>query len=460
MKSYDLIVIGAGPGGVAAATEVSLRGRSVALINGSHLMGYGLHGAYKSKGMWELAKDLIVACKIGRGYAPSPSRHVDFAQVRQQLHDGAEELSTMYLAQLSRLGIDFVSGWAHFIDPHTLQVGDAQLRADNFVIATGTQPRLLPNMEIDGTCLITSDEVVDLENGVQSMTILGAGVIGCEFASIFAAFGAKVTLIDSQPRILASEDPDVSEFLERVFRRWNIDVRQGRRVRSLQRCEGGARTELDDGAVIKSDVALIAIGRVPAVSRLGLDAAGVGMDAKGYVRVDRQMRTSAPHIFAAGDVARRLDSEDICLVHVAEAEGRHAARGILGADSDLAYRHVPFIIFTHPMVAGVGHSETSARERVDNPRVVRFENARNHRLHAMRSFEGFVKLIVGPEGDDRILGVRAVGPQADTLIGEISVLIEHDIPYTTLLDSFHAHPSLSESLQNAARVMAGLLPGT
>ncbi len=458
MTKYDLIVLGAGPGGLAAAIEAALGGMRVVLINGSHLMGYGLHGAYKSKGMWELAKDLRVACKVGRGYAPSPSQCIDFAQVYQQLSEGAEELSTMYLAQLERLGIEFVPGYAHFVDTHTVLVDGRYFTADFVLISTGTRPRLLPGMVADGQRVLTSDHVVDLQRPIQSITILGAGVIGCEFASIFAAFGLDVTLIDSQPRVLNSEDEDVSVFLERVFQRTRVQVRQKRRVRSIEVVGSQARTELDDGSVVTTDVALIAIGRVPNADRLGLEHAGVHLDSKGYVKIDRCMRTSVPHIFAAGDVARRPDAEELCLVHVAEAEGRHAVRAMQGVDTDLDYKHVPFIIFTHPMVAGVGDSETMARVRYPDPRVVRFENARNHRLHAMRSFEGFVKLIVAPVGDDRILGVRAVGPQADTLIGEVSVMIEHGIPYTSLLRSYHAHPSLSESLQNAARVLAGRLP--
>ncbi len=455
---FDLVVVGAGPGGLAAAIEAATRGQKVALLNGSFLLGYGLHGAYKSKGMWELAKDLRVARKVGRGYDPSPSPHVDFVQVHHQLSEGAEELSTIYLAQLARLGIEFTPGYAHFLDPHTLEVEGKRFRGKHILLATGTRPRLLPGMVADAQRVLTSDHIVDLKHSIESLTILGAGVLGCEFASIFAAFGVRVTLIDTQPRVLGSEDPDVSAFLERVFERTSIDVRRQKRVRSIEPREAGALTVLDDGAEIESDAALVAIGRVPNADRIGLDEAGVMVDSHGYVKVDRCMRTSVPHIFAAGDVARRPDAEDICLVHVAEAEGRHAVHVMLGRDSNLTYQHVPFIIFTHPMVAGVGDNETAARARYPEPRVVRFENARNHRLHAMRSFEGFVKLVVAPEGDDRILGVRAVGPQADTLIGEVSVMIEHGIPFTSLLGSYHAHPSLSESLQNAARVLVGRLP--
>lgn len=457
MESFDLVIIGGGPGGTAAAWQARLRGLSVAVVNGSHILGYGLHGAYKSKGMWELAKDALVARKVGRGYRPCGGP-LDFDEVRSQIREGADELASMYMKQLELWGICFVPGFARFLDPHTVEVDGRRLHGRHFVIATGTRPRIPAGIQTDGEYILTSDEIVDLPRGFESLTILGAGVIGCEFASIFAAFGVKVTLIDSAPRILASEDEDISAFLGSVFARWPIDVRQGRRMRSLERVGEHVRTVLDDGSVVESDAALLAVGRTAWTGSLGLGGIGVNTDERGYVLTDEQLQSSVPHIFAAGDVARQPEREPICLVHVAEAQGRHAASRVLGTAAALSYAHIPFIIFTHPMIAGVGENETQANLRARPPRVVKFENARNHRLHAMRSFEGFVKLIVGPPGDDQILGVRAVGPQADTLIGEISVMIQHRIPYTALLDSYHAHPSLSESLQNAARVIAGALP--
>jgi dihydrolipoamide dehydrogenase len=457
MESYDVVIVGGGPGGMAAAWNARLQGLSVAIVNGSHILGYGLHGAYKSKAMWELAKDVLVARKIGRGYVPCTGA-VDLAEVRKQILEGTEELASMYVAQLSRLGIRMVPGFARFLDAHTVEVEGEHVRGTNMIIATGTRPRVPSGVEIDGERIITSDHAVDMQRSFESITILGAGVIGCEFASIFSAFGMKVTLIDSQRRILASEDEDVSALLGTIMTRRDIALRQGRRMMSMRRQGDRVRTVLDDGEVIESDAALLAIGRTAWTGSLGLGEAGIAVDRQGYVPVDDEMRTSVPSVFAVGDVALQANGEASCLVHVAEAEGRHAVNSILGAKGAIEYGHVPFIIFTHPMIAGVGDNERQAKAREPGARVVRFENARNHRLHAMRSFEGFVKLIVGPEGNDRLLGLRAVGPQADTLIGEVSLMIQHRIPFTALLDSYHAHPSLSESLQNGARVLAGQLP--
>jgi len=456
MSETDLIVLGAGPGGLAAAMEAAMSGMRVVLINGSHLLGYGLHGTYKSKSLWELAKDLQVIHKLGKDFASYV--RVDFERLYEQLSRGVEELSAIVLAQLSRMGITFVPGFARFIDPHRVQVDGQTFTGRTILIATGTRPRHLPEVAVDGYRILTSDHVVDLRRPIQSIVILGAGVLGCEFASIFAAFGMEVSLIDSQPRVLNSEDEDISAFLDRVFERARVRVFRQRHVRSVTTSGDGVRTMLEDGTELDSEAVLVAVGRVPNADRLGLEDIGVMTDSHGYVKVDRCMRTAVPHIYAVGDVARRPDADDICQVHVAEAEGRHAVRSMQGQDSHLDYGHVPFIIFTHPMIAGVGDNEKMARAKIPEPRMARVEIANNHRLHAMRSFEGFVKLIVGPEGDDRILGVRAVGPQADTLLGEVSVMIEHGIPYSALLQSFHAHPSLSESLHNAAKILAGKYP--
>ena len=218
------------------------------------------------------------------------------------------------------------------------------------------------------------------------------------------------------------------------------------------------KTTLADGSVILTDRLLLSIGREGMTSDLGLEAAGVTVARGGVVAVNDYLQTNVPHIYAVGDVGMRNTPLDMALVHIADAEGRMAVEHLCGQQISIHPEYVPFIIFSMPMIAGAGLTEAEARKRYGEVRVARFMNARNHRYHAMRSFEGFVKLIVAPEGDDRILGVRAIGEQADNVIGSVAVLIDNRIPYTYLLDTLQAHPSLGESLQNAARVLSGFLP--
>lgn len=451
---YDLLVIGSGPGGVAAAKVVALQGRRVAMVTNDDLLGYGLSGAYKSKSMYEMAREY--ATFVNRWKVCPLGGRVNFAAMTEANTLNAEALREIYVRQFAELGIALLSGYGSFVDPHTVEVKGERYTAASIVIATGTTPRLLPELPNDPQRILTSDGIVLLDRDLKSLLVLGAGVIGCEFASIFAALGVKVTLVDSRARILPQEDADVSSFVASGFEQLNMEVRSNARAQSIVLTGDQVTTDLGDGHPVVTDAVLLAIGRVPNVGRLGLERAGVTTDRWGAIPVNEHLQSNVPHIYAVGDVGQRDTQLDLALVHVAEAEGRHAAGHILGQINDyLSLHHVPFIIFSLPMVAGAGESETTARERYGEVRVGKYANCRNHRAHARRARAGFIKLIVGPAGDDRVYGVRAVGDGVDTIIGEVSTMIEHGLPYTRLLDSVHAHPSMSESLQGAARIIAG-----
>ena len=457
IPNFDVLVVGAGPGGMAAATRGALKGLKVGLVNGYRIGGSGIHGAYKSKGLYELAKDHLVATKTDRGYKPVAAR-IDFKQVYDQLIDGAEELEGLYRDQIPMLGITEIKGMASFVDEHTVEVDGRRYWGKHIIIATGTRPRWLPRIDRDHNLIMSSDDIVSLTELPDSLVIVGAGVIGCEFASIFNSFGSRVTLLDNKPAILSHEDDDVAAFLTENFEKNGIEVIQSTMLDRIAVRGEEVSTKLQNGRELKSARVLIAVGREACADQLGLENTGVELDAEGYITMDEYCRTSVPHIYAAGDVSKMPTHLDLSLVHVAEAEGHQAIHHILGGRNPMPMNHIPFIIFTIPMIAGAGDNEKTAIAKYGAARTATLDNVHNHRAHAMRSFTGFVKLIVGPEGDDRILGVRACGPQADTLIGEVSLCIQHNLPYTDLMDAVHAHPSLSESLHNAARMLAGLYP--
>ena len=442
---------------MAAAFAASTREMRVVLMDGGNFLGYSLHGAYKSKAMWELAKDRIVARRGGHGYVPSGDE-VRFNEIHGHLERGTAELTQMYLHYLDLKKVRFIHGFARLEDSHTVEVNGERIRTRDIIIATGSKPRTLPGVAVDGKWIMTSDHIVDVDENIDSLMVVGAGVLGCEFASIFTALGTPVTLLDRSDRLLGNEDLDVSDLLTEIYQKNGIDVRRSARTKNIELREGKVRTELDDGSVMVTDRALLSIGRVPSSGPLNLAAAGVQTDPSGIIPVNDNLQTNVSHIYAVGDVGQRNTPLDLALVQIAEAEGRMAVKHIHGEAIDIHKAHVPFIIFSLPMIAGAGITETEARRRYGNVRVARLHNVRNHRYQAMRSFEGFVKLIVGPPGMDRVLGVRAIGAQADNVIGEVSVLIDNKIPYTYLLDCIHAHPSLAESLQSAARIIAGVLP--
>lgn len=452
-RTVDIVVIGAGPGGLSAAGTLALHGRDVLVISDGHLMGYGIEGAFKSKAGFEIAR-LHAHATMRRDLFELPAAP-SFDAVEQSIEHAAKGLGDSILNRLDRLGIEVVEGRGRFIDANSVMVGDDTIRARHIVIATGTVPRVFPGVRVDGHRVLTSDEIVGIKFLPKSLLILGAGIIGCEFASIFNGLGSKVKLVDTQDRILASEDEDVSRFLSRGLSMSGVDVIHSCRFEGMEVGKDSVTTSLSNGQQVVTESVLFAVGRNPNTDGLDTRAAGIDLDDRGYIPVGDEMRTNVPHIYAVGDVGQRNTPMDIALVHVAQAEGRCAAYSILGEAFTLNMDHVPYIIFTMPMIAGAGLGETVARERHGNVRVGKFPYGRNHRAHATFPPIGFVKLIVGPDGDDRILGIRAIGRDADAIVGAASIMIDQALPYTYILNSIMPHPSLLECLEGAAHIIAG-----
>ena len=448
----DVLVIGGGPGGISAASKVVLRGKKTIIINDGPLMGYGIEGAFKSKAGYEIAREYLHVKYRDDVFGQIPV--MDFSALQMGIERSAASLTAMLEARLQRLDVRVVQGKATFVDAHRVAVGDKQFSGDHVVIATGTRPRILPNMSVDGKRLITSDEVINLSDSPKSVLILGAGVIGCEFASMFNAVGTEVHLVDSRARIMTNEDGDISGFIQNAFDARGVNVIPSSRYQSYELQDGGVRTTLSTGD-IETEMILLAVGRVPCTDNINLEATGVALDERNYIRIDKNARTNVPHIYAAGDVGTRDVPSDLSLVHVAEAEGRCAAAHILGTEYPQSLDHIPYIIFTVPMLAGAGVTESYVREHYGDVRVGKYPYARNHRAHAIQPPIGFVKLIVGPAGDDRILGVRVVGPNADAIVGAAAIMIERNLPYNYILESIFPHPSLLECLKGAAHIIAG-----
>jgi dihydrolipoamide dehydrogenase len=448
----DICILGGGPGGLSAATTLALRGRRVVVVNEGCLMGYGIEGAFKSKAEFEITRQHVYASLRPDvfGHVPPPT----FDAVLRGTEQSAQGLQASVLDRLQRLQVRVIQGRGVLEDPHTVRVGDQRIRAPHLILATGSKPRIPPGITVDSERVLTSDTVNLRRSLPRSLAILGAGVIGCEYASIFAALGSRVLLVDTQDRVLAMEDPDLSAFLARTFVARQIEVVHSSRFQQIERHPTGVRTTLSTGRVLDTDAVLLAIGRVACTDDLGLEAIGVTRD-RGWIPTNDVMQTNVPHIYAVGDVGTRNSPVDMALVHVAQAEGSLAAHHILGSRFDQAMDHVPFIIFTIPMIAGAGLSATQARERHGDVRVGKYPYGRNHRAHTMHPPLGFVKLIVGPPGDDRILGVRVIGRDADTLVAAASIMIERQLTYDYLMHSIMPHPSLMECLQGAAYIIDG-----
>ena len=449
----DVLIIGGGPGGISAASKVALREKTAIIINDGPLMGYGIEGAFKSKAGYEIAREYLHIKFRDDVFGQIPV--MDFSRLKMGIDRSAASLTSMLETRLQRLNVRVVQGKATFVDAYKVAVGDTEFSGDHIVIATGTRPRILPNMSVDGKRVITSDEVINnLSNSPSSVLILGAGVIGCEFASMFNAVGTEVYLVDTRAHIMSNEDRDISDFIKNAFDARGIHVIPSSCYQSHEFQDGGVRTALSTGD-IKTEVVLLAVGRIPCTDNINIEATGVALDERRYIKIDSNSRTNVPHIYAVGDIGTRNVPSDLSLVHVAEAEGRSAAAHILGTECPQRLDHTPYIVFTDPMLAGAGATESYIREHYGDVRVGKYPYARNHRAHAIQPPIGFVKLIVGPPGDDRILGVRAVGPNADAIVGTAGVMIERNLPYDYILESIFPHPSLLECLKGAAHIIAG-----
>lgn len=464
--AYDLCVIGAGPGGYAAAMRAHDLGKRVALVERANVGGAGLHmGALSSKTLWHLSNDYAGARRTDRGYR-AERLDCSYAEVVATTRDAVRERRETLERQLARLSepserggtVDLVRGAARFTSPHTLELTAAdgtrsELRAARFVVATGSVPRVPPGITVDGERIVTSDHIESFTDFPESMVVVGAGVIGCEYATVFANFGrTRVSIIDRQPRILPFEDEDVAEVVAASFEARGVEIHRQSKLESLEVKDGAVEYVVTDAAgrpeTRRVERALVSIGRVPSTRGLGLEEIGVAIDASGSL-VSKDTQTTVPHIYAAGDVTM-----DIALVNVAEIEGRYAVESMFGlSPRPIRYEALSAIMFLRPEVASVGLNEMRARERRVPYRVATVDNSLVNRNVAMRSTAGFIKLLASPEG--KVLGLRVVGPQASSAIQGIAILIDLDGTLEDIDHCVHPHPAITEGVQECARVLLG-----
>ncbi len=460
---YDLCVIGAGPAGFAAAMRAYDLGKRVALVDGGRLGGAGIfEGALSSKTLWHLASDFARARRADRGYDGGALR-VSWGSVRDEVASACREAQALLATQLGacaaggRGRVEHVRGRAAFVERDVVEVatgdGSSTIAADKFLLAVGSAPRVPASIVVDGTRVVTSDQIEHLPDLPRRLAIIGAGVVGCEYATVFALFGAtEVELFDRQPRILPFEDDDVSAVVAARFAEIGICVHRKARIENVHVVGDEVEVAWVDeaGAVQRKryDHVLVATGRAPSISGLGLEIAGVAVDAAGGIAGDAT-RTSAPHVWAAGDV-----TPDLMLANLAELEARHAVEDMFGLDpTPIVHEAQSAIYFLSPEVAAVGLNEQLARAKGIRYRAAIVENSLNRRNLAMRATSGFVKLLARPDG--RLLGLRVVGPQAGTCIQGVALLIGQGGTLEAVDQCVHPHPAVTEGVLEAARLLLG-----
>jgi len=466
--NYDVCVIGCGPAGFAAAMRSYDFGNHVCIIEGNHIGGAGIYdGALSSKTMWELSKDFSIANKIDRGYRAS-NISVDYEKVRDNVFDAVREKSYQIRSQIatfskkegSTKSLTLIEGWGKFSTEKTLIVSkkngeEVEIVANNYIIATGSHPRKHPDLEIDEKTIISSDHVLQLEKFPREILIVGAGIVGCEFATIFAEFGqTKVHLLDSQERVIPFEDDDVSDYAGKMLENIGVKIHHKASLKGIEKYEQHTDVTLEykDGhnKVISVDTILISIGRVPSFKRLGLENVGVTLTDRGLLAVDDNCKVT-DNIYAAGDITGHN-----ALVNVAEMEGRFAAKAIESKiNFPLRYRNMSTIMFFNPEISAVGLNEKECKEDNIAYKVVIYKHLLVSRAIAMRDTDGFFKMIVTDEENPQVLGMRAAGPQAAASIMYIATLMDHNVSLGDIMKTVQPHPSMTEGIQECIRTLLG-----
>lgn len=467
-EKYDVCVIGCGPAGFAAAMRSYDFDNNVCIVEGNHVGGAGIaDGALSSKTMWELAKDYSIANRIDRGYRAS-TLSVDYEKVRDNVFSAVREKEYQIRSQIetfakkegSSKSLTLFEGWGKFSSEKTIIVSqhsgeDIEIEADNFIIASGSHPRKHPLLEVDGERIISSDHVLKLKRFPREILIVGAGVVGCEFATIFAEFGqTKVHLLDSQERVIPFEDDDVSDYAAKMLTDIGVNIYHTASLRGIQKHENYIDVTLDykDGhtEVISVETILVSIGRVPSVKKLGLENIGVGITERGLLETNEQCRV-AKNIYAAGDI-----SGHNALVNVAEMEGRFAAKAIENKIKfPLRYRNMSTIMFFNPEISAIGLNEKECQKEGIAYKVVVYKHALVSRAIAMRDTGGFFKMIVSNEKNPHVLGMRAAGPQSAASIMYIATLMDHNANLAEIMKTVHPHPSMTEGIQECIRILVG-----
>ena len=459
MKNYDLVVIGAGPGGYVAAIRAAHLGLKTAIVEKDAKLGGTcllrgciptkslLHSADVLDEMRNAKKHGILASEVG----------FDFEGVQK---------ARKKIIQKSAAGVDYLMK-SNKIDVHkgtgslqsstTVEVkgdsGTTLLQAKHILLATGSVPRRLPFIDIDGKHFVSSDEILELKQPPKSLIILGSGAVGVEFASIYSRFGTDCTVVELLDRALPMEDAEVSEEFTKLFRKRKIKVLTGTKIESAKEEQGQVVATINDGkttSTLEAEMLLVAVGRAPVTHGLNLETIGVTTDQAGFIEVDGLMKTSVPNIYAIGDIVKTPQ-----LAHIASAEAILAVDHIAGKKAEpLNYLHTPGCTYSDPEVASVGYTEQQAIDAGYTVKVGKFPFAAIGKARIMDKAEGFVKIVSDAQYDE-ILGVHIIGPRATDLIAEACVALRLESTTEELAHTIHAHPTLTEGVLEAAHAAMG-----
>ncbi len=459
-KTYDVCIIGSGPGGYVAAIRAAQLGLSALIVERESRLGgvCTLRGCIPTKALLHTA-DLLEEARHGAevGVAAREVK-LDLSLAMKHKERVVRQSSNGVAYLMKKNRIDVATGFGRIAGSGRVSVAAADgtetsYEAKNVLVATGSTPRSLPGFEIDHKTILSSDSILELTEIPKSLLVIGSGAVGVEFASMFSRFGSKTTVVEILPRIVPIEDEEISRELAASFKRQGIAIYVDTRVERVTKTDGGvevlARTSGEKTETFRAEKILMAVGRRPLSEGIGLEGPGVATE-KGYIRVDADMRTNVPGIYAIGDVVPTP-----WLAHVASAEGVVAVEHMAGRESrPLNYDQVPSCTYCAPEVASIGLTEAAARERGYDVAVGKFPFSAIGKARILNETGGFVK-IVAEKKYDEVLGVHIIGPAATELIAEAGAALRLEATSEELVRTIHAHPTLSEAIHEAAEAVSG-----
>jgi len=445
---FDVLILGAGSGGYACALRAAQLGLSVGLVEKDRLGGTCLHvGCIPTKALLHAAEVADSAREAAGFGVRATLEGIDMEGVHAYKDGVVSRLFKGLTGLIKGRGITVIEGAGRLTGPHQVTVGETTYSGTQVVLASGSYSRSLPGLEIDGDRVITSEHALRLDQVPASAIVLGGGVIGCEFASVWRSFGADVTILEALPRLLPGEDEASSAALQRAFRKRGIAMRTGTPFQSVKVTDEGVAVTVEGGDVLEADLLLVAVGRGPSTEGLGYDEQGVAME-RGFVLTDERCRTNVEGVYAVGDIVPGLQ-----LAHRGFQQGIFVAEDIAGLDpAPIEESGIPRVTYSHPEVASVGLTEAAAAERYGAVDTVTYDLGGNGKSQILKT-QGFVKLVRTHDGP--VVGVHLVGDRVGELIGEAQLIYGWEAHADDVAPLVHAHPTQNEALGEAHLALAG-----
>ncbi|GAB3811801.1 dihydrolipoyl dehydrogenase [Micromonospora zhanjiangensis] len=448
--TFDVVILGGGSGGYAATLRAAQLGLSVALIEKAELGGTCLHrGCIPTKALLHAAEIADQTRESEQFGVKAELMGVDMAGVNSYKDGVVSRLYKGLQGLVKSSKASYVAGAGKLVGKDTVEVDGKRYTGRNVILATGSYSRTLPGLEVDGQRVITSEHALKLDRVPGSVIVLGGGVIGVEFASVWRSFGADVTIVEALPRLVAAEDEESSKALERAFRKRGIAFKTGKKFEKVEHTENGVKVTIAGGETVEAELLLVAVGRGPTTADLGYEEQGVKMD-RGFVLTDERLRTSVPNVYAVGDIVPGLQ-----LAHRGFQQGIFVAEEIAGKNPAVIDENgIPRVTYSDPELASVGLTEAKAKEQygADKVKTYNYNLGGNGKSQILRT-AGFVKLVRVEDGP--VVGVHMVGARVGELIGEAQLIFNWEAYPVEVAQLVHAHPTQGEALGEAHLALAG-----